>query len=176
MTSFQYSPKCAISPFFLLSCTKFILIFYSSVYPTYIDSINTSTTIVKARLRMDTSVEYASAEHIILAIASGLTMLILVVPFIVLALYPTKTFISALLSRLKLSGHSKVALHIFVQKSYSCCRDCTDGGHDMKPFASLYFFLRFVVLTILIWKGWSTYLILFCHSHCLTMCSSGRYC
>lgn len=61
-----------------------------------------------------------------------------------LALYPFKTF-RRLLRKLRLIGHHRATIHLFVKKFYSCYRDGLNGGKDMRRFASLYFFLRFAI-------------------------------
>ena len=107
--------------FLLLSYTKLILIFYSSVKPTYILSANSSL-LVDVRLAEDTSVKYFSPEHILFAFVSTTVLLLLVLPSVlILALYPTKCC-NTVLSKLKLNGRWTLALNIFVQKFHCCYR------------------------------------------------------
>jgi hypothetical protein len=63
----------------------------------------------------------------------------------VLTLYPVRAFHS-LLEKCKLSGYSRAALNIFVEKFYSCYRDGLGGGRDLRSFVCLPFLPRLSVL------------------------------
>ena len=45
-----------------------------------------------------------------------------------------------------------VAMNIFVQKFYSCYRDSTEGGRDMRSLVCLYFFLRLLLNLVTVYQ------------------------
>ena len=74
-------------------------------------------------------------------------VLFIVLPALLLALYPLKLF-RKLLRKCLVLGHLRAAFHLFVEKFYTCYRDGLNGRKDMRSFASLYFFLRFIYLLL----------------------------
>ena len=91
----------------------------------------------------DPTVTYMSVQHLPYVIVSLAIIVIFVIPPpLILLFYSTRTF----LPRCRVSGRLRVALHTFVEKFYSCYRDRLDGGHDMRCFSALYFFMRPVVV------------------------------
>ena len=91
---------------------------------------------------LDPSLEYFSIGHAPFAIFAILILIgPVLLPVIFLALYPVRAFRS-LLEKCKVSGHSRAAVNLFVEKFYSCYRDGLDGGKDMRSFVFLPFFLR----------------------------------
>ena len=128
--------------FLLLSYTKLLLTSIVIFQLSRIRNIN------RLPLRLipavDPSIQYFSREHIpFVLIAITIFVGAVLLPALLLALYPIKVFRS-LLFKCRLGGHSKAALNIFVEKFYNCYRDGLDGGRDMRSFASLYFFVRIV--------------------------------
>ena len=89
-------------------------------------------------LLYDASIGYFSSEHIpyaVLALCTG--FLFVLVPFLLLLLYPCRCF-HKLLNFLNLQSHT---LHIFMdafQGSYKI------QPYDMRPFSAYYLFLRFL--------------------------------
>lgn len=132
--------------FLLLSYTKILLISLTVIAPTralILSSVGNSSELTRS---LDLSIGYFSQEHLPFAIvAIFIFILFVILPAMVLALYPLKVF-QQLLRKIKLFKHQKAALHLFVEKFYSSYRDGLDGGKDMRSFASLYFFLRFVLV------------------------------
>ena len=93
---------------------------------------------------VDSSILYFSGEHIAFAVIAIVIFVVAVLlPALILALYPVRRFRSLLFS-IGFGGHSKAGLNMFVEKFYCCYRDGLDGGKDMRSFASLYFFIRIV--------------------------------
>ena len=134
--------------FFLLSYTKLL---YTSLYLLIYANITRNGLPFKVAAGLDASVEYFSKEHAPFALFA-LVILIgpVILPVILLSFYPVRCFRS-LLEKCKVSGHSKAAVNLFVEKFYSCYRDGLDGGKDMRCFVFLPFFLRlaiFVGLTL----------------------------
>ena len=132
--------------FLLLSYTKILLISLTIIAPTrvrFLSPIGNSSQMSKS---LDLSIGYFSQEHLPFAIpAIFIFVLFVILPAMVLALYPLKAF-QRLLRKIKLFKHQRAALHLFVEKFYSSYRDGLDGGKDMRSLASLYFFLRFVLI------------------------------
>lgn len=97
---------------------------------------------------LDPSIDYYGKEHLPFAIFAQIIFIAFVIlPALLLALFPFKAFRS-LLSKIKLFNHRKAAFYLFVEKFYSCYRDGLNGGKDMRGLALLYFFLRFILLSI----------------------------
>ena len=85
--------------------------------------------------------ETTEIRFLFIAIAASVSVLVFnVFPALLLILYPIKGF-RVLLSKCRLDC---LALITFVEKFHGCYRDGLDGGRDMRSFAGLYFFLRFV--------------------------------
>ena len=100
-------------------------------------------------LSEDPRLNYFEGEHLPYALISIFIVLILILPPVVLLiLYPIKVF-RLLLFKCHLSTRTIASLNIFVEKYYSCYRDGTDGGKDMRSLASMYFILRVIVILIL---------------------------
>ena len=67
-----------------------------------------------------------------------IAILCLILPPLLLILYPIKRF-RLFLSKCHINF---VAIHIFMDKVYSCYKDGLNGGRDMRSFSGLYFVLR----------------------------------
>ena len=88
---------------------------------------------------LDLNISYASTYQLSLAIPVALITIILIIPPpLLLLLYPIRTFRSCLSK----CGLNFIAIHIFIDKVYSCYKNGLDGGQDMRSFAGLYFVLR----------------------------------
>ena len=128
--------------FFLLSYTKLL---YTSLYLLVYVTITKNGLPYQARAGVDLSIEYFSKEHAPFALLALLILIVLsIAPVILLAFYPVRCFRS-LLEKCKLSGHSKAAVNMFVEKFYSCYRDGLDGGKDLRSFAVVPFLLRLTI-------------------------------
>ena len=119
--------------FFLLSYTKLL---YTSLYLLIYANITRNGLPFKVAAGLDASVEYFSKEHAPFALFALVNLIgPVIVPVILLSFYPVRCFRS-LLEKCKVSGHSKAAVNLFVEKFYSCNRDGLDGGKDMRCFVS----------------------------------------
>ena len=65
-----------------------------------------------------------------------------------------------LLFKCRLSTRTIASLNIFVEKYYSCYRDGTEGGKDMRSLASMYFILRWIAISIFQLTSFNTSLFL----------------
>ena len=134
------------STFLLLSYTKILEIFVDTIEPDFILNINDLPT--RRVLLVDPSIEWFGIENVPYLIVSFILFIVIIFPPVtLLALYPTKIFRSLLLKCFS-SGHTRVALNIFVEKFYDSYRDGLDGERDMRALASLYFILRIFVYLI----------------------------
>ena len=132
--------------FLVLAYSKLLLQSLTIIAPNTIRRANFTGDISDTTSSLDLSVNYFSSEHLPIAIFSIIISIVFVVlPILVLALYPFKAF-RKMLRKLRLLGHREAAFHLFVERFYSCYRDGLDGGKDMRSFASLYFFLRFILV------------------------------
>ena len=128
--------------FFLLSYTKLL---YTSLYLLVFTNVTKNGLPYQASVGLNPSMEYFSKEHAPFAVVAILILMVFVItPVILLAFYPVRR-IRSILEKCKLSGHSKAAINMFVEKFYSCYRDGLDGGKDMRSFAVLQFLLRLSV-------------------------------
>jgi hypothetical protein len=100
------------------------------------------------QLSEDPGINYFEGEHLPYALISIFIVLLMILPpVLLLILYPIKVF-RLLLFKCRLSTRTLATLNIFVEKYYSCYRDGTDGGKDMRSLASVYFILRWIVIFI----------------------------
>ena len=128
--------------FFLLSYTKLL---YTSLYFLVFVNIWKNGERFKLASGLDPSTQYFSRNHAPFAIFAILILIgPVLLPVILLALYPVRAFRS-LLEKCKVSGHSRAAVNLFVEKFYSCYRDGLDGGKDMRLFVFVPFLLRFSI-------------------------------
>ena len=126
--------------FFLLSYTK--LCFTSMMFFWQTNIYNANDSRYYNRVAIDPNMIYFGKEHIPYVVIAALVLLVFgVLPALLLVAYPIQILRSLLLINC-LSGRSKVALDIFVEKFYSCYRDGLDGGKDMRSFASLHLIIR----------------------------------
>ena len=134
--------------FFLLSFSKLVYTSSRILIPLHTMVYENYTLSQNQQLAEDPRIEYFGKEYILYALISiFIILLILLPPVLLLALYPIKGFRLLLFN---LSTRTITTLNIFVEKYYSCYRDGTDGGKDMRSLASMYFILR--VISILIFQ------------------------
>ena len=132
--------------FLVLSYSKLLLQSLVIIAPNVIHELSATGYHSEISRSIDVSVDYFGAKHIPLAITAIFVLVVFIVlPALLLALYPLKLF-RTLLGKCRLLGHHRAAFHLFVEKFYTCYRDGLKGGNDMRSFASLYFFLRFIFL------------------------------
>ena len=130
--------------FFLLSYAKFVytslktLNYYGIIYNVNMNRSLHQTLYVKP----DPSMKYFGKEHLPFAITSMFIFLFVVLPIpLLLALYPIEP-VRVIFFQCPIGSRTKTAINIFVQRFYSCYRDKTEGGRDMRSLVSIFFFLR----------------------------------
>ena len=133
-----------LASFFLLSFSKMAyqsILFLQCPHLTRLDEEGKVS--YKRAMAYDPSIicETTEIRFLSIAIAASVSVLVFnVFPALLLILYPIKRF-RVLLSKCRMDC---LALITFVEKFHGCYRDGLDGGRDMRSFAGLYFFLRFV--------------------------------
>ena len=145
--NFRRSIVHAIGTFLVLSFTKFAIISAYITYPAAVYDENNTVFDLVCYVYGD--FKYFSAEYapyLIISILIFLTVCVLM-PLILL-LYSLKPFYTCL-GRLKLNflqpgPKFQHLLNVF----YNCYKDGTDGTHDLRFFASLYFGLRVLMILI----------------------------
>ena len=124
--------------FFLLSYTKLC---FTSMMCFKLSKIFNANGNVFTVVSGDSTVLVFSFKYIPYAVMGVLVLVVIgVLPALLMAVYPFRILRSIFLINC-LSGRSKAALDIFVEKFYSCYRDGLDGGRDMRSFASLHLFI-----------------------------------
>ena len=135
--------------FFLLSYTKLVYTSSTILSPQNAMAFRNNTlsnTIVLSAA--DTGIEYFSKEHALYALISILIIVLIIAPpVLLLILYPIKMF-RLIFFKCHLSTRTLTSLNIFVEKYYSCYRDGTEGGKDMRSLASMYFILIWMFVLI----------------------------
>lgn len=130
------------SAFFLLSYSK--LMYQSAVClacqkVTMIDSQDNWD--MEYIMEYDSNVTCGSSRYFAAAIPAILSLCVLnVLPALLIVLYPFRKF-RACLSKCRLDS---LSLSAFMDKYHGCYRNGLNGGKDMRSFAGLYFFLRFL--------------------------------
>ena len=87
---------------------------------------------------LDLSISYGSTYQLSLAIPALISIVFIIPPPLLLILYQIRKFRSCL-SKCHLNF---IAIHIFIDKVYSCYKNGLDGGRDMRSFYGFYFVLR----------------------------------
>ena len=96
---------------------------------------------LKYTLSYDYNITYGSSKYIAIAVVSVLILFVFnVLPALLLILYPFK-FTRSCLSKCRLDT---LCLSAFMDKFHGCYRNGLNGGKDMRSFAGVYFFLRFL--------------------------------
>ena len=150
----------AFATFFLLSYTKLVTTSGRIISP--LNAVvykNNSFSNIHQFAEADARIEYFGEEHALYALISILIIPFIIVPPIFLILYPIKVF-RLLLFKCHLSTRTIASLNIFVEKYYSCYRDGTEGGKDMRGSASMYFILRWIAISIFQLTSFNTSLFL----------------
>lgn len=130
--------------FFLLSYAKIMFTSCIILSPTTALVMNNNS-VNSIKLAEDPSMAYFSEEHLPYALVAMFMLLVFILPLtLLLILYPIGVFRS-LLFKLCLSTRTIASLNMFVEKYYSCYRDKTDGGRDLRSFASMYFLLKLLI-------------------------------
>ena len=132
--------------FFLLSYAKLVFASLRTLHYGISLNVNNNCSLQQMLyVKSDTSMKFLGKEHLPFAITSVFIFLLAVLPIpLLLALYPIRS-VRTLLFKCPIGGHTIAAMNIFVQKFYSCYRDSTDDGRDMRSLVCIYFFLRLLV-------------------------------
>ena len=134
--------------FFLLSYAKLVftcLRTFSYAISWNLDNLSLQQTLYT---KPDTSMKFFGNEHLPFAIISVFIFLLAVLPIpLLLALCPIRS-VRTLLFKCPIGGRTMAAINIFVEKFYSCYRDSTDGGRDMRSLVCIYFFLRVLLFLV----------------------------
>ena len=130
------------SAFFLLSYSKLMYqstLLVSCQKVTYLN--HTHWGIHNYIMKYDSTVACGSSKYIYIALPAIISLCVFnILPALLLVLYPIKAF-RACIFRCRLDSLSVSA---FMEKFHGCYRNGLDGGKDMRSFAGLYFFLRFL--------------------------------
>ena len=151
----QRSMADAFAAFLLLSYTKFTIISFRLLHPTYLYDDSGHT--VETRLHWDGTIMVCSSEHApYIALAVFVLVVFIFLPSALLLLYPFRAFHACIrlitCGRFELTGGK---LQLFLNAFYGCFKDGTEPGtHDWRCFAGLYFILRiaWVVLSFIEWE------------------------
>ena len=132
------------SAFFLLSYSR--LLHQSSLFLVRdkVSNIHDKNGVwgIKYVMNYDYNITYGSPEYIAVAVVSLLIIFVFsVLPALLLVLYPFK-IIRACLSKCQLDA---LCLSAFMDKFHGCYRNGLNGGRDMRSFAGLYFFIRYIL-------------------------------
>ena len=131
--------------FFLLSYAKLVFASLRTMY--YHTSLNARNDSLQQNVyvKSDPSMSFFGKEHLPFAIISMFIFLLVILPIpFLLVLYPIRP-VRTLLFKCPIGSRTRAAINIFVQKFYSCYRDSTDGGRDMRSLVSIYFFFRLLL-------------------------------
>ena len=134
--------------FFLLSYTKLVYTSSRILFPLNVMAYTNNTLSNTRRFaEADARIEYFGKEHALYALIAILIIPFIIAPPVFLIVYPIKV-VRSLLFKCRLSTRTIASLNIFVEKYYSCYRDGTGGGRDMRSLASMYFILRVIAILI----------------------------
>ena len=135
----------AFATFLVLSYTKLCSVSFLLLVPNTIYSPNGEVKGMKL-LYMDASVEYVSSKHIWLMVISLVVLSLIVIPLpLILLLYPLQ-IVQRCLHRTHLNTR---ALRAFMDSFQGCYRIRTEKTRDARSFSSVYFFLRIIVLAVM---------------------------
>ena len=134
--------------FIFLSISRLITASFSLLVPTYIYSFHNETAshpIKKYYLLNAPTVEYFGEEHLPFALlALTLLLLLVVLPMLLLFLYPLRCF-QRLLNRLHLNSH---VLRTFMDVFQGTFKDGTNGTRDYRSFSGLLLLLELIILVV----------------------------
>ena len=92
---------------------------------------------------VDPNISYFGPHHILYALAAlFFTITLIIIPLLLLFLYPLKLFQNMLSAR----NWQCPTLHIFADTFQGCYKNGTNGGRDYRWFSGLHLLLRFVVI------------------------------
>ena len=147
----RWDPKASIihtfATFLLLSYSKLLFVSARLLRSTRVYN-STMKNVGPPVWYYDASVSYLRHEHLPFFCLAILVLAIFVAPpTLLLLLYPTKLF-QKCLGCCRVRWH---ALHTFADAFQGCYENGTDGTRDCRYFAGLYFIIRIVFITVVIW-------------------------
>ena len=137
----------AFSTFFLLCTVKFLNVSYDLLVPEQVYQLNLAGNMTTSwRYFYNASLPYFGERHLPFAtLAIALLLLFVLLPILLLVLYPFGWFHKAL-NLFPIRWH---VLHTFMDSFQGCYKDGTQPGtRDCRWFASTAFFLRFLLIII----------------------------
>ena len=143
--SLKRSIMDAFATFLVLSYTKFAVI---SAYLLYANPLfGSDGTITKHVSYFDSTIDFDSKEYApYLSFAVIFTLVIGLLMPTILLLYSLKSFNQFLQNHCLSFFLPGEKMKYFLNYFYHCYKDGTDGGHDRRYFASLYFYFRFFLI------------------------------
>ena len=130
----------AFATFIILAIVKIGYTCLIILEPVIVVHPNGSRTI---RPYVDPNISYFGPHHILYALAAlFFTIILIVIPLLLLFLYPLKLFQNMLSAR----NWQCPTLHIFADTFQGCYKNGTNGGRDYRWFSGLHLLLRFVVI------------------------------
>ena len=129
----------AFTTFLLLSYSRLMLTSFNLLIATPVYSSNGTTLSMSLTFAGET--EYFGQHHLPFAILAITVLILLLLPLVLLLVYPTKIF-QRCLSRFCTRSHG---LHTFMDAFQGCYKDGTNGTHDCRYFAGLYLVFRIVL-------------------------------
>ena len=118
-----------------IGCTSFIIL-----QPVYVYSLSGNYNV---SAYIDPTLTYFGRDHLPYALtALVLTFLLILIPLLLLFLYPLRSFQTFLNNR----QWQCTTLHIFADSFQGCYKDGTNGTRDYRWFSGLHLLLRFIVI------------------------------
>ena len=142
--------------FLLLSYSKLLIVSchlleWAEIYSTEGEHVSGTSNV----LAVDATVRFLSEEHLPFAIFAFLIFLLLLLPPLLLILYPCKVFSRCLNCCCRRRWH---ALHTFVEAFQGCYKNGVSEGWDFRSMSGVYMLLRYVLLFVryrmLLQIGW----------------------
>ena len=131
--------------FIFLSTSHLVTVSFSLLVPTYVYFFQNKCLVKKYYLLSALTVEYFSREHLPFALlALTLLLLLVVLPILLLFLYPLRCF-QRLLNRLHLNSH---ALRTFMDVFQGTFKDGTNGTRDYRSFSCLLLLVEFLLVIV----------------------------
>ena len=129
--------------FLLLSYSKFLFISTSLLFNIHIHTCNGEVTSNSTVFLYDPSIKFLSSEHIpYVVLALSVTAIFVVLPPLLLSLYPTRLFRKCLTC----CGFQRWdILHLVMDVFQGWYKDGTEGTYDFRSLSALYMILRIVL-------------------------------
>ena len=152
--------------FIFLSTSRLLTASFNVLVPTYMYFYHNTHPTMKHYLLNAPTVEYFGSEHFPIALLALTVLLLLVVlPMLLLFLYPLRCF-QRLLNRLHFNSHT---LHTFMDVFQGTFKDGTNGTRDYRSFSGFLLLNGFMMLMMFSWTLSSfyypvaaMYLLLYC--------------